>query len=402
MIVEGLKDAVRPYKRSFDEWRTLPLAAKAERRRDRAGGLIADPGPEVAISATLDWIAAAQDGSLDHDGGVARHYSLIQGWGHSYPETTGYVVPTLLGQAERLRDSDAARAADLATRARRMLDWCSMIQYPEGGFQGGVIGQEPRIPVTFNTGQILIGLAAGCARFGDAYRAPMERAAHWLRDTLDADGCWRKHPSPFASFTEKAYETHASWGLLEAARVGPDNGWSQAALRQNNWAVSKQRANGWMHSCCLSRNDEPLTHTLGYCLKGFVEAWRFGRCQRHLDAAVKLAEGLRIQLRADDRLPGRFREDWSPAVQWVCLTGQAQIVWSWFALHEVTGDAKWKQAAIRANRFVRRTLVLSAPRETRGAVKGSWPIDGDYCRFEYPNWAAKFAIDANQYELDLR
>jgi hypothetical protein len=271
-MILGLKAALRPYKRTFDEWRTLPLAAKAERKRDRAGRLHADPGPEAALVATLDWIAAAQDGSPEEDGGVARHYSLLHGWGHSYPETTGYIVPTLLDQAKRIQDSDAGRAVNLVTRARRMLDWFREIQYPEGGFQGGVIGQEPRLPVAFNTGQILIGLAAGCERFGDAYRIPMEKAADWLRDTLEADGCWRKHPSPFASFTEKAYDTHVSWGLLEAARVGPDNGWSKAALRQSDWALGKQRPNGWMQSCCLTHNDAPLTHTLGYCLKGFIEA----------------------------------------------------------------------------------------------------------------------------------
>jgi hypothetical protein len=31
---------------------------------------------------------------------------------------------------------------------------------------------------------------------------------------------------------------------------------------------------------------------------------------------------------------------------------------------------------------------------TRGAVAGSAPIWGGYCRLAYPNWAAKFYIDA--------
>jgi hypothetical protein len=35
-----------------------------------------------------------------------------------------------------------------------------------------------------------------------------------------------------------------------------------------------------------------------------------------------------------------------------------------------------------------------------GGVAGSFPIDGEYGSFQYLNWAAKFAIDANLMELD--
>ena len=68
----------------------------------------------------------------------------------------------------------------------------------DGGFQGGMIDQEPVVPVTFNTGQILMGLSAGVRQLGDEYRCPMRSAANWLVTTQDPDGCWRKHQTPFA------------------------------------------------------------------------------------------------------------------------------------------------------------------------------------------------------------
>ena len=90
-----------------------------------------------------------------------------------------------------------------------MLDWFTLIQFPEGGFQGGLVTHEPRIPVTFNTGQILLGLASGAVWFGEEkYLDAMHRAARWLAATQDADGCWRKFPTPFAAPGEKTYETH--------------------------------------------------------------------------------------------------------------------------------------------------------------------------------------------------
>lgn len=182
-----------------DEWR-LPAVAKRERAKDASGPGQADPGVDAVIDAGARWLATAQDRSASQDGGVARDYSLITGWSTSYPETTGYIVPTML-DAARLRAND-----DWRERAGRMLDWLVEIQLDGGGFQGGRIDAQPVVPVTFNTGQILIGLAAGQAEFG-GYREPLRLAADWLVESQDEDGCWRRHPTPFAARGEKAYET---------------------------------------------------------------------------------------------------------------------------------------------------------------------------------------------------
>jgi hypothetical protein len=58
-------------------------------------------------------------------------------------------------------------------------------------------------------------------------------------------------------------------------------------------------------------------------------------------------------------------------------------------------------AARKGNAFVRRTVRIDGPPDIRGGVKGSFPVDGDYGRFEYLNWAAKFTVDANIKELAL-
>lgn len=241
-LKSSLKNLVQP----------MPQAARAELERDtRQGPARTDPGCWPTIRAGLDWLCLAQDRSASADGGVARDYSLVKGWASSYPETTGYIIPTFIDMAQRLG------RPDLHARARRMLDWCVAIQFPQGGFQGGKIDATPRVPVTFNTGQILLGLAAGVCAYGDAYRDAMLRAAGWLRDTQDPDGCWRRFPTPFAAPGEKAYETHVSWGLFEAERVAPGNGFGAAGLRQVDWALTKQRANGWFGSNCLTDPEAP-------------------------------------------------------------------------------------------------------------------------------------------------
>ncbi|MGI9436621.1 MAG: hypothetical protein ACR2Q4_17635, partial [Geminicoccaceae bacterium] len=254
-------DAVLQRYRDHQLRRGLPATATWQDAVDRQGLPFDDPGCERAITANLAWLTRAQDCSKISDGGVARHFSLIDGWAASYPETTGYIVPTMLVEAE-IRGDDS-----LSQRAERMLDWLVAIQFPEGGFQGGVVTQEPAVPVTFNTGQILLGLAAGARLAGTnptggnqtganstkhaAYLDGMHRAARWLVETLDDDGCWRRFATPFAAPGEKTYETHVAWGLFEADRVAPGEGYGEAGMKQVRWALGKQLDNGWLRDCCL-------------------------------------------------------------------------------------------------------------------------------------------------------
>jgi hypothetical protein len=255
--------------------------------------------------------------------------------------------------------------------------------------------------VTFNTGQILLGLAAGAHEWSDLYRPAMVRAADWLVATQDPDGCWRRYATPFAAAGEKTYETHVAWGLLEAARLEPDKPYGERALANVRWALGFQRPNGWLERCCLTDPVQPLTHTLGYALRGILEAYRFSHETSLLEAACRTADGLLTALKADGSLPGRLRADWSGSVPWVCLTGCAQIAACWLMLYQETGDPRYFRAGSGVNRYLRRIVRVDGPEDTRGAVKGSFPVDGDYGTYQYLNWAAKFFIDTNVLERTL-
>ena len=378
------------------DYAELPTSLKAAQMRDQWERLGTDPGIEWAVTEGLAWLGRAQELSATQDGGVARHYGLRHGWAASYPETTGYIIPTMLLHA-RLRNNGLLRA-----RARRMLDWLVSIQLPEGAFQGGMVNQTPVLPVTFNTGQILIGLAAGVSEFGNVYNGPMLAAADWLVQTQDADGCWRRHPTPFAGRGEHAYKTHVSCGLLEAERLAPGRGYADAALRNARWALTHQRANGWFDRCCLADPTQPLTHTIGYVLRGLLDVQSFFDDHTLLANARLTADGLLGAIRKDGALPGRLNSDWHGTVAWTCLTGNVQIAHSLLLLYDKTGHEPYRDAAYGLNRVVRRTLRVDDPDETRGAVKGSFPIDGHYGKFEYLNWATKFAIDSYTVEQQVR
>ncbi len=382
--------------RSPGEWLaslTVPWRARREALRDHLLGPPhrTDPGALPVAAACADWLRAAQDHSASRDGGVARHFSLLSGWGDSYPETTGYIVPTMLEWARISGDPD------FRDRARRMLDWLVSVQFPNGAFPGGTIRQSPRVPVTFNTGQILLGLAAG-AREWPEFISPMRRAADWLCETQSPDGAWRRSPSPFTRHDEKAYETHVAWGLFEAARVASEQRYGDHGLANIRWALKLQSENGWFSSCCLDDPTRPLSHTIGYVLRGVVEAYRFAADPHLLGAATRCADGLLTALCPSGLLPGRLDSEWRGDPSWCCLTGNAQVAHSWLLLHELTGNLAYKRAANQALAYVRKSVRLDGPVPVRGGVKGSFPVNAGYCWWEYPNWAPKFLIDATLLE----
>src|SRR5215472_14509834 len=139
-----------PLGRAYRKLR-LPPKASAALAHDRRGLPLNDPGIDAAVDAGVEWLGRAQDMSSTRDGGVAKHFSLINGWSSSYPETTGYIVPTLVSYAKISGD------ASYRDRGQRMLDWLVSIQFADGAFQAGSVGAKNLKPVTFNTGQILIG-----------------------------------------------------------------------------------------------------------------------------------------------------------------------------------------------------------------------------------------------------
>ena len=367
--------------------------AKSEKQRDARGLPDKDPGIQLVVQESLNWLSRAQQYSKEQDGGIARHYGLNDGWGSSYPETSGYIVPTLL---ERYNATGDQIPLNMAIRT---LDWLVDIQFPEGGFQGGTVNATPRVPVTFNTGQVLLGLAAATDNDLDKrYRESMHRAANWLRDSQDDDGAWRKHPTPFAAAGDTVYETHVAWGLLETARLAPNEGYAEAAFRNIEWALTHQTENGWFDHCCLDTPEAPLTHTLGYAVRGILEAWRFNNDCNMLLNACKTLDAIVACTDKNGYLAGRLNNKWQGTVSWSCLTGSSQLAYCLLMVYEHERREDYLDAAMKLNSYVRRTISVVGDDTKRGGVKGSFPVDGEYGRFQYLNWAAKFTIDANVME----
>lgn len=344
---------------------------------------------EQSLDAAADWLARAQDATADE--GVAAHYDArAKKWAASYPETTGYIIPTLYHYAARSgRD-------EFHERATRMALWESDIQLSDGGVRAGTMDAPEVVPTIFNTGQVLFGWASayehtGNERFADSLR----RASDWLLAAQDDDGAWRRFASPFASHTVNTYNTRVAFSLARTARVLDDDRYALAARANIQWAFTQVRKNGWLDNNDLQHNDRPLTHTIAYAIRGILEVGALTDAPQFVDRAATIAAAVATAQRRDGALPGRLDAGWKPAARWSCLTGNCQMSIIWLRLGALTGQRHWRDYAERCIAYTQATQLLDhADPGRRGGISGSQPLRGEYMRYRYPNWAANFFMTA--------
>jgi hypothetical protein len=350
---------------------------------------------ETHLKAAADWLLVAQQATPDD--GVAHSYDIrARAWLASYPETTGYVIPTLYDYA-RYYDAPQYMVA-----ARRMTEWESDIQLEDGGVRAGTMSAEIVAPTIFNTGQALFGWAKAYLETGDErFRISLIRAADWLLAAQDEDGAWRRFPSPFTTSKLNSYNTRSAFGLVRAFEALGDSRYLDAAIRNVEWTLGRAHPNGWLPDNCLIKKDKDtaLTHTIAYSIRGILEVGTAADRNEYIERALHMARQVASRQRADGALPAFYTPEWTTEVAWTCVTGNSQMAINWLRLAQLTGDHSLKQHAVRANRFNMSIQDLeTGDLKVRGALKGSHPVNGGYMTYKYPNWATKFFMDGLMLE----
>ena len=341
-----------------------------------------------ALKAVMDWIAEAQ--SVPGNGGIPAYFSLYGGYGPPYPETTGYLIPTMI---------DYARVSGEASFERRALDaarWLRSLQFDSGAFPGG-FARASDGPSVFNTGQIIFGLLAAARQGGPVESLEAaRRAGAWLISVQSADGAWHQHTYLGESHV---YYTMVAWALAELFATTGDQAYRDAAERNLQWALSRQDQKGRFSGFNLQHRPIFL-HFIAYTLQGLVEAGTIIERPDVVEAARGPAERLMRRFEIDKKMAGGYDYAWKANASYACLTGEAQMAIVWQRLSRITGDLRFQNAALKVNERIKRTLIYRGPRGIRGGVKGSDPIWGSYLCFRYPNWAAKFVADSFMLELE--
>lgn len=346
-----------------------------------------DTDVERHLREAVEWLKRAQDAGTDR--GVSYGAEFGGPFLDSYPETTGYIIPTFLKLAHDYEDESFLH------RAIEMGTWESEVQMECGAVMGGRLNANPT-PAVFNTGMVLLGWSALYERTGDpTFLHSVNRASEWLLGMQESNGEWRKGNSQFADPNITVYNVKAAWGLCEAGRVARIPEAIDAAVRSAEFCLSKQLPNGWYGDCCLVNASQPLLHTIAYAMQGLIGIGTVTGRQDFIQAAARTADSLIRLMDSDGFLPGCIGRDFKGTVDWCCLTGTAQTSIAWGRLFQLTGDPAYREAMQRAALYLMRHHDIDNPDpRLRGGVPGSWPVWGDYGRLKVLNWATNFFVEA--------
>ena len=156
---------------------------------------------------------------------------------------------------------------------------------------------------------------------------------------------------------------------------------------------------GWFSLSGFSNEDhiekKSVTHTIAYTLWGIQYMAEIFNRTDGLEAVEKAAEKIAdLQLKYDF-LPGVLNSKWELKSSFSCMTGNAQMALIWLRLYQLKNNNKYLDAAIKSIDSIKSIQNLSSSNKgIKGGIPGSFPIWGDYIFMAFPNWAAKFFIDA--------
>ncbi|MCC6139070.1 MAG: hypothetical protein IT389_00480 [Nitrospira sp.] len=351
----------------------LPLLIRCA--LDRPG----EQSDDQHIRAGLEWLLRAQ--SMGGGGGYAHSFSFVDGWIAPYPETTGYLIPTLHQAYVRYQVPALLASAVSATQ------WLYAMQRTDGAF-----ADLHGYPQVFDTGQILIGFnyVAEHLRNERNDRA-IRSAAEWLVRVQEPNGSFVRH-----AYHERCHSYYSRVGaaLIRSGRILGVTGFEEAGCRNLEWTLSQQSPAGYFSHMSFDEGS-PFLHTMVYVMEGLLDGYELTRDRRYLDAVLRFAEALlRSSSQRDHVLRSRYHSDFSVADSGRCLVGLAQWAGVCFRLLVITGNERYRDEGYKSTRYVKSKQLFVQHEDVYGGLPGSAPVNGRYMGYSLPNWGLKFFIDA--------
>jgi hypothetical protein len=323
-----------------------------------------------------EWLLNAQK---KWGGGYAHSFSLIRGWLPAYPETTGYIIPTMLQLGEVLGEqkfSDSAKQAG---------NWLLSIQNQDGSFSD-LSGRKQ----VFDTAQVAYGFLALIKEDNQQYSDSMAGALNWLINAQEPDGSWIRF-----AYNNKPHTYYSRVGaiLVKAGDFLNNQRIRDAGRKNIDWVLCNQLENGFFEHMSFA-NEQPYLHTIIYTLEGLLESYSILNDRRVLDKAILTANKLVEISKRDSILRSQYGRNWEIANDEKCITGLAQWTLVCFELNKLTKKEEYLMEAGKNLQYLRPKQLLCADLNLNGALPGSVPIWGKYGRFTFLNWGVKYFIDA--------
>ena len=325
----------------------------------------------------MDWVRKSIH---VHQGkGSAAFYDLLSGWSGPYPETTGYLLPTLWN-------------VGMEKEAHSCAQWLLSLQQEDGSFPGGVGKEKHRPPLVFDTGMILLGLIKMLRYTNDQkYREAIEKCSVWLLAQMGEDGVFSAHT--YVKFYSPSYHTRVLWALLEMKQMLTDKAFQTLKQSFSAYQAKIQAKHAVLH-WGFRPNEAALTHTIAYTYRGLLESEQLldeeGHVLRVVEKVLKKLYQLKIE---KGKLASSFDLEWNGSYGFRCLVGEVQLACLAFRVYQINHQIFFRVIAEQFLAAVTKA-IWKWPSFAKGGISGAQPIWGAYQRFRWINWGAKFYLDA--------
>tara|TARA_Y100000385_G_C13059182_1_gene623464 strand:+ start:861 stop:1871 length:1011 start_codon:yes stop_codon:yes gene_type:complete len=298
--------------------------------------------PEESLDRTFKWIKSSFEATPDK--GSSAYYRFSTGWQGSYPETTGYLIPTLYEY------SKYKNKPEYALIAKEAADWLIDIQTKEGGWQGLHIGKncEPRV---FNSGMILDGLiSAYKVEKDEKYLKAAIKGCEWILDQLDKDNFF----SNYNVVGGGSFDTLVCACLLMVIQYlskDKKNEYEMKVRFSLNSLLTYQSENYWFKKCSFHNPNYALLHHIGYTLDGLIVSAEILEDDQYYTKAKNTARKLLSIFEVNLGLPAFLNSDWEIVNDQgsnysMCLTGCSQISIVFQKIYEKEKDLRYLNARV--------------------------------------------------------
>jgi hypothetical protein len=148
-------------------------------------------------------------------------------------------------------------------------------------------------------------------------------------------------------------------------------------------AISLQEDNGWFHNNGRDRSCSMLLQILATTVENILLGGIILDNPKYIRTARLTADALLKKYEDDHRLSGRILPDWAGSVSWSGQLGNGKMASIWIRLYQITGIEDYLISAQQmVNSLKRGQNRTSTNPGLRGGIKGCFPCDGDFGRYQ--------------------
>ena len=330
------------------------------------------------IDNAVDWLLNSQENVGNT--GYAHSYHFIYGWQESYPETTGYIIPTLLEIYKITNDEKIYNSVKLA------VEWLKNIQNQDGSFND-LQGNKQ----IFDVGQILIGFNYIYEYFPEFnIENNLLNAMQWLCSVQNDDGSFTKYSYNNIPHT---YYSRVGAAILKSGDLLNNDDTKVYGMKNIYWTISNQLENGFFKFSSFSKHD-PYLHTMVYILEGLLDAYAITSKKKILESILKFSSKLLDTSKRDTILYSQYDENYICTNKEYCMTGLSQWTGVCYRIFKITNNKEYKIDGDKTLKYVKSKQIFSINKKINGGITGSFPLNGKYMKYSIPNWGLKFYLDS--------